>query len=274
MNKIERVEKYLHDFFSNRFEDFDFFYKVTYRDRTYGIYKLEHGPKLMDLLHSIHGIIEDNFNFKKLVPHKFATPDMLFVALNGFKKKLLDNQKFITPNLKGEDTDYIISEISQIKDDLINAIEYSKQIYDYADAIIPYQELRYHLIKRDINKFIKTLKSIFSSVSYSITKDKEGYYHSNIFLILKLLGFEILAEEETNTGRIDAVIRFIDTIYILEFKFHNTTDLSQTALKQIKTFKYADKYYVEKKVIYLMGISFSKKEKNINGFKSEKLRSK
>jgi hypothetical protein len=41
-----------------------------------------------------------------------------------------------------------------------------------------------------------------------------------------------------------------------------------------KVIPYADKYYVEKKAIYLIGISFSKKEKNINGFKSEKLRSK
>jgi len=272
MNKIDRVEKYLYDFFSSRFQDYTWFYEATHRDRRYGIYKLEHGPKLMDLVLSIHGHIEDYYYFKKLVPQQFPTPDRLFQSLNAFKTFLIQNQRYISPNLKGEDTSDIINKIIEIKTEIIDAIDYAKEIYDYNDTIIPYHELRYALIKRDIKKFIEILKSILSSVSYSISKTKEGYYHSNTFLILKLLGFEIVAEEETNNGRIDAVIRFIDTIYILEFKFHKNKDLSSEALEQIRKLKYADKYLVEQKDIYLIGISFSHKEKNINGYKPEKLR--
>jgi len=67
VHKFKQIEKYLFDFFSNRFEDFDNFYRTTHRDRNvqnYGIYALKDGNKLMDFLNSIHGNIEDQFYFE------------------------------------------------------------------------------------------------------------------------------------------------------------------------------------------------------------------
>ena len=75
----------------------------------------------------------------------------------------------------------------------------------------------------------------------------------------------------TNNGRIDAVIRFSDKIYILEFKFNDNQDLSDEALQQIKDKEYALKFTIEKKDIIGIGVSFGKDKKNINGFKTEKL---
>ncbi len=108
----------------------------------------------------------------------------------------------------------------------------------------------------NVPEFIKLVRSILASVSYAITKAKEGYFHSNVHLILKLLGFEILAEDTTNQGRIDAVIRFTDRIYIVEFKFDKDLDLSNQALVQIKQKKYAEKFIYEKKEI----IGYSSKQ--------------
>ena len=110
-----------------------------------------------------------------------------------------------------------------------------------------------------------------ATVPYAIAKTQEGYFHSNIHLILKLLGFEIISEELTNNGRIDAVIRFIDIINIIEFKFGNTTDLSKSALEQIKEKKYAQKFLVEHKEIIGMGVSFNDVDRDINGFVFERL---
>ena len=93
MDKIKRLEKYLYDFFSTRFEDLDDFYHVTHRDRQYGIYRLQQGNYLMDFLRSIHGNVEEKFFFEKLIPHKFATPEALLSALEWFKKYLNENQK-------------------------------------------------------------------------------------------------------------------------------------------------------------------------------------
>ncbi|WEA01838.1 PD-(D/E)XK nuclease domain-containing protein [Mucilaginibacter sp. SJ] len=137
--------------------------------------------------------------------------------------------------------------------------------------MIPYYELRYALMMRDIPSFIRTMKSVLASVSYSISKAKEGYFHSNVHLILTLLGSHVLSEEETNIGRIDAVIRFTDVIYIVEFKFGDNKDLSAEARDQIKEKQYAQKLNLERKVILGLGISFDEAKRNINGFTFERL---
>ncbi|WP_442591934.1 PD-(D/E)XK nuclease domain-containing protein [Pedobacter sp. AW31-3R] len=271
MTKIEKLEKYISDFFSERYEDIDIFYWTTHKNRHYDIYKLEQGTKLMDFVIGIHGNIQDNLNAKHLIPHKFVTPDRLFNFLTAFKAYLNDKQYLLDLNIKGEDTDYIIVKIQEIKDDLVQMIDYSKQLYDMEDRLIPYQDLRYNLITKNIPAFVDILKSILATVSYAIAKTQEGYFHSNIHLILKLLGFEIISEELTNNGRIDAVIRFIDIIYIIEFKFSNTKDLSKSALEQIKEKKYAQKFLVEHKEIIGIGVSFNDVNRNIDGFVSERL---
>lgn len=271
MDKINRIEKYLFDFFSSRYEFIDLFYRSTHRDRHYGVYKLKSGHRIMDFIISIHANIGDKFYAEKLIPQNFATPDALLHSLDIFKKYLNDNQNLIDLNFCGEETDFVIYDLQKIKDELIQAIDYTKIIYDYEDTVIPYQELRYKLIVNDISGFVDVLKSILASVSYAITHSQEGFYHSNVHLILKLLGFDILSEEMTNNGRIDAVIRFSDKIYIVEFKFSNNKDTSDIALQQIKEKEYALKFTVERKDIFGIGISFGKDKKNVNGFKSEKL---
>jgi len=174
-------------------------------------------------------------------------------------------------NLNGEDTSYIIIHLYNLKIDLVQMIDYVIQIYDYEEDTVPYQELRYNLITRDIDGFVRILKSILASVSYAISKTKEGYYHSNVHLILKLLGFNVISEECTNQGRIDAVIRFSDVIYIVEFKFSMENDQSYDALNQIKEKKYYQKFVIENKDIYAVGISFDETTRNINGHKLEQI---
>jgi hypothetical protein len=271
MDKIKRIEKYLFDFFSNRFDDINITYRATHRDRKFGIYKLKQGNKLMDFLISIHGNIQEQFYFENLIPHKFATPEALLSSLDSFKEYLNENQHYLDMNMDGENTDDTVREIQHIKNELIQAIDFTKIIYDYEDTVIPYQELRYKLITNNIPDFVEILRSILASVSYAITKTQEGFFHSNVHLILKLLGFEILSEELTNNGRIDAVIRFSDKIYILEFKFNKNDDLSNEALQQVVDKEYALKFAFEKKEIFGIGISFSKDTRNINGFKTIKL---
>lgn len=264
---LQRVEKYIFDFITSRMEHLNSFYYSTVQTKQTGIYTLKHGHKLMDMLNSIHGNIQEELWSKNLVPQKFTTPEQLFQYLNSFKEYLISQEPILKKNYNGAETNYIVAELIQLKDNIIKMIEYSKEIYDVDDTIIPYKELRHTLIIQDIPEFIKLLKSILASVSYAIVRASEGYHHSNVHLILKMLGFEIISEETTNVGRIDAVIRFIDTIYIIEFKFSDSEDESDLAVQQIIDKKYNEKYYVEKKKIIGIGISFSEKDRNINGFK-------
>ncbi|WP_395048002.1 PD-(D/E)XK nuclease domain-containing protein [Flavobacterium sp.] len=265
MKKVLKIESYIHEFFSTRYSNIKAFYDDENKHRQIGIYKLEKGSELLQFLFTILSCIENNLYVKKLVPQVYSTPKKLVEGLNWFKKYLIENQNLLDINDKGENTSYVIQEIQIIKTELEEMIDYLLQIYDSEDNVIPYEELRYSLITRDLDSFFVDMNSILASVSYAILKTKEGYLHSNIHLIIKLLGFDIISEEQTNIGRIDAVIRFSNIIYIFEFKLGT----SDEALKQIKEKKYYEKYIIERKEIIMVGVGFDNKERNIKDYKME-----
>lgn len=265
MNKITKIEQYIQDFFSSRYENYRMFYIDESRHRRVGIYNLNHGTDLMDLLNSIMGNIEEKYFVGKLVPGIFAKPENLIDSLLSFKEYLIEKQPLIDANTQDGNTNYVIIEIQTMKNEIIDMIDHVVMIWDQEDAIIPYVDLRQSLISEDLDEFLKLMNSILASVSYPILKTKEGYLHSNIHLILKLLGFDIISEENTNIGRIDAVIRFSQLIYIFEFKLGSATE----GLEQIKEKKYYEKYIVEKKRIIMVGVGFSDENRNINDIEVE-----
>ena len=61
-------------------------------------------------------------------------------------------------------------------------------------------------------------------------------------------------------------LKFDDKIYLIEFKVEN-----EEPLKQIKAKRYYEKYLDKNKEIFLIGIVFDEKEKNIAKFEWEKL---
>lgn len=272
MTKLVRIEQYLYEFFEYNISDFNFFYQTTYDQRQSGVYKLENGNYILDFLSNVNSNIEERLKFSKLVPGSFTTPNELLDFLQNFKLYIDKHSHLLKEQDIDEDTSYIITHFVSYKNKILKAIDYAFEIYDLEDEnILLYQQLRYHLIKEDVSSFIDDLKSIFSSVSYAITKESEGYYHANVYLILKLLGFEIIPEDTTNIGRIDCVIKFSNKIYILEFKFSIDSDDSQEALEQILVKDYASKYRIEGKPVFALGVSFNQNLRNIRNFKFQKL---
>ena len=125
------------------------------------------------------------------------------------------------------------------------------------------------LRNNDLEEFKNSLISLFASIPYNnYTKNDianyEGFYASVIYVYLQSLGLDIVGEDVTNKGRIDLTIIMEDSIYIIEFKVG-----SKDALAQIKEKNYAKKYLDKNKDIYLMGINFDEKEKNISKFEWE-----
>lgn len=125
-------------------------------------------------------------------------------------------------------------------------------------------EIKQLLVEGKIDDFFKGIKSIFASMSYNI-KVTEAYFHSNIHMLLKTLGINIVSEDETNIGRIDSVIEFDDVIYIIEFKLSSPN----IAIEQIKSKKYYEKYFSKGKKIFLVGVACNTSEKNISSWKVE-----
>ncbi|MFN8489495.1 MAG: ATP-binding protein [Caldilineaceae bacterium] len=125
--------------------------------------------------------------------------------------------------------------------------------------------LQQALRKQNIQTFIDILNTVFASIPYTLFLPQEAYYHSIVYLILKLLGFAIRAEPLTSQGRIDAVLELGDKVYILEFKM--TT--AQVALDQIKARGYDQPYHNQGKTIILLGIAFDKEQRAIGDWQSE-----
>ncbi len=120
--------------------------------------------------------------------------------------------------------------------------------------------LKKYLISENLDSFFKVLQTIFAGLPYSINKSKEGYFHSNIHLLLSVIGFDIQSEFTTNIGRIDLVIQLEKLIYIMEFKIGKKPE---TAIKQIIDKKYCQRFQNTGKKIIAVGVSCCEKERNI-----------
>ncbi len=127
------------------------------------------------------------------------------------------------------------------------------------------------LIENDFIKLETNLKSLYASIPYNLfTKNdmdkKEGFYVSVFYAYIKALGFDLVGEDCTSKGRIDLTIKLDTVIYIIEFKVDNSS-----ALQQIKDKKYHEKYIGADLPIYIVGIEFDTKNRNISKLEYEKL---
>ncbi|OQX80669.1 MAG: hypothetical protein B6D61_01745 [Bacteroidetes bacterium 4484_249] len=137
---------------------------------------------------------------------------------------------------------------------------------DKTDSLL--NDMKFALRENNIEKFIELVNILFKGISYLIADNKEKYFHSVFYLIVKLLGFTIETEVMTIDGRIDTVITTEKYIYVIEFKAGQD---AKTAMQQIKDKEYHKKFITEKKPITLIGINFDIDNKTIDEYLIEKL---
>ena len=97
----------------------------------------------------------------------------------------------------------------------------------------------------------------------------EGYWASVFYAYFAALGLDIRLEDTTNQGRLDMTLLFNGQVYLFEFKVVELTPKGR-ALEQLKAKRYADKYRALGQPIHLIGIEFSKDERNLLGFEVER----
>jgi hypothetical protein len=118
------------------------------------------------------------------------------------------------------------------------------------------------LANNNMEDFFTTLRSLFSSIAVKQlekVKNYEGFYHSIIYIVLRILGVRISCEIQSNFGSTDAVITTDDHIYVLEFKMGK----AQTAIEQIKKQQYHYPYLADKRQVILVGFGFEKAVRNL-----------
>ena len=121
----------------------------------------------------------------------------------------------------------------------------------------------------------EALRDIFHAFFASIPHDwyrknqlagYEGYYASIFYCYFAALGLEVIPEDAISMGRIDLTVKLEDKVFIFEFKVQGLDKTPGSALEQIRSRRYADQYHAPGRKIYLIGVEFDPRERNIAGF--------
>lgn len=150
-------------------------------------------------------------------------------------------------------------------------------------------KIRKALNTGDVEIFIEQVKILLSDVSYHLQPHKarpkkeeteaekqakaaahfkawEGYFQTIIYLVTAFLGFSVQTEITKHKGRLDLIAQTQNFLYIMEFKLDEP---ALDAIQQIKDRDYIESYKNTPKTIVLVGVNFSKEEKNIGDWTSE-----
>jgi hypothetical protein len=114
------------------------------------------------------------------------------------------------------------------------------------------------------------LHALFASIPHDWYRNNpiagyEGYYASVFYSHLAALGWDTRVEDATNKGRIDLALRTGDRVYLFEFKVVEQVAEGR-ALAQLQARGYAEKYRAPGVTVTLVGVEFSKVQRNLVGF--------
>ena len=118
----------------------------------------------------------------------------------------------------------------------------------------------------DIDGAMHKMQTFFTRIPYDIQVANEKYYQTIFYIIFRLLGLFIEAESRTNRGRIDAVVKTDNYIFIFEFKLNGS---AEDALKQINDREYYQTYLDSGKNVTLVGAEFSTAERGLRKWLTE-----
>ncbi len=139
------------------------------------------------------------------------------------------------------------------------------------------------LEENDFERMKVLFQSFFASIPHDWYRKNElagyeGYYASVFYCYFTALGLDVRVEDATNHGRIDMAVVFNESgvrsregrVYIFEFKVVELVPEGR-ALEQLKAKRYYEKYLREAREVYLIGVEFSRADRNIVGFQWERL---
>ncbi|MCX8084893.1 MAG: PD-(D/E)XK nuclease domain-containing protein, partial [Calditerrivibrio sp.] len=121
----------------------------------------------------------------------------------------------------------------------------------------------------DLDGFISVVSSIFASIPYDDgMRLNEGSFHTLFYLMVSAGGLPARSQVLNYSGRIDMVLEMRDKVYIFEFKCNQSAEV---ALNQIKERGYHRQYQHSGKSVYLIGVNFDYKKRNIDEYEYIKI---
>ncbi len=111
-------------------------------------------------------------------------------------------------------------------------------------------------------EMMEHLQLFMGRIPYTLSKGRaESYFQNNLYIIFSLLGFAVEAEYATTRGRIDILLKTPRFIYVMELKLDGTPE---EALQQIEEQGYCTPFAHDPRTLFRIGMSFSKRKRNID----------
>ena len=105
------------------------------------------------------------------------------------------------------------------------------------------------------------MQAFLAGIPYHLGSRDERGFETTFWLIFTLLGIQLETEFKTATGRIDAVLKAPDAIWVMEFKYDKD---AQTALRQIDEKGYLVPFASDGRKLYKVGVNFSAQTRTVD----------
>ena len=111
--------------------------------------------------------------------------------------------------------------------------------------------------------FVQRLQALFADGDYRIVGNREIYFQNTLYVFFKLLGFYVDVERPTSSGRMDALIKTGQHVYIIEIKVDQS---AAVALQQIEERQYAAPFAADARRVHKIGINFNSQTRKIDEY--------
>lgn len=132
--------------------------------------------------------------------------------------------------------------------------------FNKLEAPLEMQRFVSEIEKGQPDAFFHRLQSFFADTTNELARDLEAHYQNVLFIVFKLVSFYTQSEYHASDGCIDLVVKTSNYIYVMEFKLNGT---AEEALQQIEEKKYALPFESDPRKLFKIGVSFSKKLRNV-----------
>ncbi len=123
----------------------------------------------------------------------------------------------------------------------------------------------------NIDHALSIIKAAIADLPTIVKKDMcENYYESVTHLMFRMTGFAVVSELQNVAGRSDVIVTTKDSVFIFELKMDKGADFEsvvENALYQIDANGYSERFAVNGKTMYKIGVVFSSEGKGIVGWK-------
>jgi len=273
MMNEKQLCKFIEDWTVNHYPVWLDFRRSVRECRRTGIYLIEGGNQLLDIIEDILGNIEYYFDVlpnQHIIPARLSSPHQLIRCLHGLRDYAKQQMEFVNKIPAKYQSRYEVRDVYEMLEHVYEMADYCIQSYKVEivdDTYMkPYLDMKACLDSENMDEFTKILIAVYKNIPYEIQSEKlsEAYFHSIAHALMYQLGFQICSEKALCDGRLDMKIEMEKRVYIFEFKYSmQDDDMCDEAIQQIKDKQYADPYLLMKKRVIAVGVTFGQQKRNI-----------